>query len=194
MTGRPLTACEWTQLSPGLALVLRNAGVEPLIVARAHPAAWIAALWRGSLPVIALGRRIWWPEAKADLSDETEMPVLQHELQHVLDYAQGRLSAVGYLLQPRHWTYRYDLLELLSWGELGAEQRASLAEDYWIAQHRGDAQAAQAMGRIIPWARKRCLNDAVFNSVSTAFGGVNAGRGQPHQVQSTSNPSHWVQE
>jgi hypothetical protein len=152
MAGRRLTEGEWAALSAGLASALRKASVEPRIIAHAHPAAYVAALWRGGRPIMAVGRTIWWPAAAPDFAGSGTMSVLQHELQHILDYAQSALSAVGYLVQPRHWTYRYDLSRPLQWDGLGAEQRASLAEDYWIAQHRGDAKAAQALGLIIPWA------------------------------------------
>jgi hypothetical protein len=40
-------------------------------------------------------RRNWEPSGPSISRAE------QHELQHILDYAQGRLSALGYLLHPR---------------------------------------------------------------------------------------------
>jgi hypothetical protein len=152
MTSRRLTDGEWAGLSAGLGLALRAAKIDPLIVSKAHPVAYVAALWRGDRPIMAVGRTIWWPDAAADLAGARTMAILQHELQHLLDYAQGRLSPLGYLVQPRHWTYRYDLDRPLRWDGLGAEQRASLAEDYWMAEHNADTRALEALGRIIPWA------------------------------------------
>ncbi|HEY5071041.1 MAG TPA: hypothetical protein VII63_03325 [Caulobacteraceae bacterium] len=146
---------EWGALSEGLERALRTAGVDPLIVPRAHPAAGLAALWRGGVAILAHGRRIWWPNAPVDLSvagRERAMAVLQHELQHVLEFATGELSALGYLLQPRHW--RYDVaLAGARWGELGAEQRASLAERLWLAEHGlAPANTLCALRAVIPWA------------------------------------------
>ena len=82
------------------------------------------------------------------------MAVLQHELRHLLDYAEGRLSVIGYLFDPRHWGYGYDLTRPLVWNRLGAEQRASLAEDLWCCERGyGSASALQIIRELIPWAR-----------------------------------------
>jgi hypothetical protein len=149
---RRLTAGEWADLSGGLALALQRAGVEPRIEARAHPAARIGALWRGGPPIIAIGRTIWWPGAQADFAGHHTMAVLQHELQHLLDYADGRLTVAGYLLNPRNWRYGYDLS--IPWDNLGAEARASLAEDLWRLERRDGPQAdsVKALRQAIPWA------------------------------------------
>jgi hypothetical protein len=155
MASRDLTAGEWAELSDGLAQALRAAGVRPRVAQRAHPAAWVAAIWRGSTPIMAVGRTIWWPGAKADFAGDPAMAVVQHELQHLLDYADGRLSVIRYLLWPWHWIYRYDLSRPLEWRRLGAEQRASLAEDLWRSErrHTPDAAALERMRTLIPWAR-----------------------------------------
>ena len=81
------------------------------------------------------------------------MATLQHELQHVLDYRTGWLTAAKYLSNPRHWTYRWRLDEASCWDELGAEQRASIAERLWLIEH-GFAPAGDlpAMRGLIPWA------------------------------------------
>lgn len=152
--GRNLTRAEWAALSSGLAGALHGAGIEPRIRARAYPAAYVAALWRGAPPIMAVGRTIWWPGAPADFSGEAAMAVVQHELQHVLDYAQGWLTIPGYLLNPRHWTYDVTLSPALEWDRLGAEQRASLAERLWRCE-RSDpgGEAVVAMRAVIPWAR-----------------------------------------
>jgi hypothetical protein len=135
---------------------LRSAGARPALLPRSHPAARIAALWRGRTPILARGGDIWWPGAPADLSApgrERAMAVLQHELQHVLEYASGELTALGYLANPRHWTYAVRLTPNTRWSELGAEQRASLAERLWLAEH-GLAPGVNvaALRGIIPWA------------------------------------------
>jgi hypothetical protein len=152
---RSLTQAEWTELSDGLAVALQHAGVEPLIEDRAHPAAFLGALRFGSQPVMAIGRTIWWPRAKENFAGSPLMAVLQHELQHLLDYAEKRLSVIGYLLGPRHWTYRYDLSQPLDWNRLGAEQRASLAEDLWCCERGlGPRTALNAIRDLIPWAQE----------------------------------------
>jgi hypothetical protein len=133
-----------------LARALRTAGVEPRISDRAHAFAVIAGLWRGETPILALGRTVHWPRAPADLSGTGAMSVLQHELQHVLDYATGALTPAGYAFLPRNWTYRVPAGGA-DWAGLGAEQRAVLAERLWLAE-RDDPVAAQRLRSVIPWA------------------------------------------
>ncbi len=144
---RPLTDIERHALSPGLLAALEAAGALPLIVPRAAWAARVAALWRGHAPVLTRGRRIYWPGAGEDLS---RSPLLQHEAQHVLDFATGRLSALGYLLNPRNWTYR--LPADWDWSRLGAEQRAVLAERLWRAERAADEAELHQCRAAIPWA------------------------------------------
>ena len=150
MRGRPLTESERKRLSPGLVAALDRARVTPLIVPRA---AWLARLtrvWRGHVPILTRGGRIYWPGALADFSDTPHMAVLQHELQHVLDFSTGRLSALGYLLNPRNWTYR--LPDDWDWRRLGAEPRAVLAERLWRAE-QGLSHDLAAIRDAIPWAK-----------------------------------------
>jgi hypothetical protein len=81
------------------------------------------------------------------------MAVLQHELQHILDYATGELTALGYLAHPRHWTYAIRPSPETRWADLGAEQRAMLAERLWLAEHGvAPVEDAAALTAIIPWA------------------------------------------
>ena len=146
---RPLTDGERASLTPGLAQALDAAGVEPLIVARAALPARIAALWRGGVPILTWGPRIFWPRVPRDLSQSPRMAILQHELQHVLDYATGALTPLGYVANPRNWTYSYRLGEASAWSRFGAEQRAQIVEDYWRLERAG--QAADHHRRVIPW-------------------------------------------
>lgn len=154
---RDLTSGEWAALSPGLADALHRAGVRPRLVGRASGLARIAALWRGQVPVMALGRRIFWPHAPDDLSApgrERLMAILQHELQHLLEYAEGRLSVWCYAIDPHNWTYRYRLDEATCWSRLGAEQRASVVEELWLLEHAASpaAERLRHCRRVIPWA------------------------------------------
>jgi len=81
------------------------------------------------------------------------MAILQHELQHVLDFAEGRLTVLSYLLLPHNWRYRWELREGLSWDRLGAEQRASMAEALWRAERsQTKGEVAAALRALIPWA------------------------------------------
>lgn len=153
MRERALTEAEWSALSPGLAAALQAAGVCPRLRARAHPAARVAAAWFGAIPIMAVGRTIWWPGAAADFAGGGATAVLQHELQHLLDFAEGRLTVLGYLTRPRNWRYAYALAPGLSWDDLGAEQRASAAEDLWRAERSANAAHAAALKALIPWAR-----------------------------------------
>jgi hypothetical protein len=81
------------------------------------------------------------------------MAVLQHELQHVLDFADGRLTALGYLMLPRNWSYRWKLTERLSWTCLGAEQRACVAKALWRAERSNSTRMVAALRQVIPWAQ-----------------------------------------
>jgi hypothetical protein len=83
------------------------------------------------------------------------MSVLQHELQHVLDYAEGWLTAVGYLLDPSHWTYAWRIEPGRPWDAYGAEQRASMVEALWLAEHGLAGHIdTDALIALIPWARR----------------------------------------
>jgi hypothetical protein len=151
---RPLTTGEWASLSPGLAEALRLAGAEPRIVPFAHPAARVSKLWRGKTPILTRGDEIWWPRAPWDFTgDAAALPVLQHELQHVLEYAQGRLTAAAYLIDPRNWTYDYKLKPESRWTDFGAEQRASIVEELWRLERDKDRSALAAHQKLIPWSR-----------------------------------------
>jgi hypothetical protein len=154
---RPLTEGEWSSLSPGLARALRTCAVQPVIVARPAKAARVAALWRGATPIMALGARIYWPGAMQDMStvqSARAMAVLQHELQHVLEYATGELSVARYVAAPRNWTYGYRLTSASRWRDFGAEQRASIVEHLWLIERRlmADSAAGANHRRVIPWA------------------------------------------
>jgi hypothetical protein len=149
--GRPLTHQERQRLSPGRVAARVKAGATPLIVPAAAWLARLTFLWRGHVPILTRGGRIYWPGAAADFSQAPHhMAVLQHELQHVLDFSTGRLSALGYLLNPRNWTYR--LPTEWDWRRLGAEQRAVLAERLWRAEQELSYDLA-AIRDAVPWAK-----------------------------------------
>ena len=166
-TARPLTEGERLALSPGLWDALMAAGVKPQIRSRAHPAARIARLWLGATPVVARPHLIHWPGAPADLDrcDDSARAVLQHEAQHLLDYATGAMSALRYLTRPRDWRYGYQLTAGCRWGDFGCEQRASIAEHLWLLEHGRQDLVRDSLGRdpapiaayrrLIPWAATR---------------------------------------
>ncbi|HEX6860440.1 MAG TPA: hypothetical protein VF138_09630 [Caulobacteraceae bacterium] len=130
---------------------LAGAGADPIIIPRAAWLAKLTWLWRGHVPILTRGRTIYWPGALPDFSrTPSAMAVLQHELQHVLDFSTGRLSGLGYLLNPRNWTYR--LPEVWDWARMGAEQRAVLAEKLWRAE-QGLADDLHLCRDCIPWAK-----------------------------------------
>ena len=81
------------------------------------------------------------------------MATLQHELQHVLDYRTGRLTGLGYLLDPREWIYGIELDTTINFDRLGAEQRAALAERLWLAENGFGADNADKLRSLIPWAQ-----------------------------------------
>jgi hypothetical protein len=154
---RLLRDAEWARLSPGLATALRQAQVAPLIVARPSAPARIARLWRGRIPIMALGRRIYWPGAMEDMASPCTaraMAILQHELQHVLEYALGQLSPARYVSNARNWTYDYRLSADCIWSDFGAEQRASIVEHLWLIEHGllDDQHGGARHRRVIPWA------------------------------------------
>lgn len=154
-SGRALTPAERAAISPGLLAALARAGADPRIIAAPSLWARMAAIWRGATPIMVLGARIYWPGAPGDLAPHGPhaLATLQHELQHVLDFATGRLGRIGYVLWPGNWIYRYRLTEGARWDRFGAEQRAALAEDYWRATHGEPAGASLSSLRgLIPWA------------------------------------------
>jgi hypothetical protein len=122
------------------------------------------ALWLGRAPILVRGSHIYWPGAPNDLggAGHRALAVLQHELQHVLDYALGELTAPKYLLQPRNWRYRYTITAQSRWRDFGAEQRASIAEHHWLLEQGRRDLVAAALGRpappldfyrnVLPWA------------------------------------------
>jgi hypothetical protein len=158
--GRSLTPGEWDALSEGLADALDAADVRPEIVAAPSGLARIVAVWRGRAPIMALGERIFWPSAPEDCSApgrEPDMAILQHELQHVLEFATGELGPLRYALNPRNWVYRYRLVPGRLWLDYGAEQRATIVEDLWRLEHgfkvaEGPDEAARRRA-LIPWAK-----------------------------------------
>ena len=155
--GRERTDGERAALSPGLARALDGGGARPCLIGAPSRLARIAALWRGQVPIMALGDRIFWPGVADDLSragGEHAMAVLQHELQHVLEYAEGRLTLWRYALDPRNWTYRYRLDARARWGRLGAEQRAAIVEELFRLE-RDPAATPERLAicrRLVPWA------------------------------------------
>jgi hypothetical protein len=155
---RPLTAGERRAIHPGLLRALDAAGASPVIVPRPHPAARVAALWRRHIPVLTHGDAIWWPAAPDDLSASGRpraLATLQHELQHVLDYATGALTALGYLTNPRDWRYDWSASRHVPWDRLGAEQRASMAGCLWLVDHGLASEGERAfLASRIPWAPK----------------------------------------
>ena len=156
--GRPLTPGEEAKIHPGLREALSAAGARPVIVAAAHPGARMAALWRRRAPILTRGDAIWWPGAGEDFSGPWAaqgMATLQHELQHVLDYRIGWLTAARYLSRPRHWSYRLEIRPGLEWDALGAEQRAMAAELLWLAENapgRVSRSQLRILTDLIPWA------------------------------------------
>jgi hypothetical protein len=155
---RGLTEAERAALNPGLVAALDRAGVQPLIIARASVLASLSGLWRGHIPVLTFKRRLYWAGALADFTrgHPHHLATLQHELQHVLEFATGELTLAGYLLRPGNWRYRYRLELGRDFWDYGAEQRASMAEHLWLAEngHRPASEGA-ALRLTIPWARGR---------------------------------------
>ncbi|HUO21044.1 MAG TPA: hypothetical protein VMU59_00825 [Caulobacteraceae bacterium] len=154
---RALTSREWSALSPGLREALHAARVEPRVVARASAPARLASLLRGATPIMVMGRRIFWPRALDDVSGAWNgrgMAVLQHELQHVLEFATGELSVLRYITRPNNWRYEYRIGPGSRWRDFGAEQRASIVEHLWLIERgvMADPAGGAHHRRVIPWA------------------------------------------
>ena len=62
------------------------------------------------------------------------MALLQHELQHVLEFASGELSAVGYALNPHNWRYGYTLDGTSAGGGSGPSSGPSIVEHLWLIE------------------------------------------------------------
>lgn len=161
---RGLTGGERSRLSPGLLRALDEAGAQLEILNRVHPAARLAALRFGAPPILARPGALFWPDALTDYAGAPPelFATLQHELQHLLDYATGALTGLGYVLRPRDWSYRYDLRPASRWSDFGAEQRASIAEHFWLVEEGRADLVVAALGRrapprelyrrVLPWA------------------------------------------
>ena len=161
---RALTSGERARLSPGLVAALKLAGTSPVLLNRRHAGTRIAGLWRGSPPILARPGRIFWPGALTDYAEASAptFATLQHELQHLLDYATGALAGLGYLLSPADWRYEYQAKDDSCWDDFGAEQRASIAEHLWLLEQGRADLVARALGRepptlewyrrVLPWA------------------------------------------
>ena len=148
---RSLSSTEREALSHGLWDALMAAGAFPRIVSAPSPLARLSYLWRGHTPVLTLGDRIFWGRAPDDCSRQpAAMALLQHELQHVLDYATGKMSWLSYALRPRDWTYSVPDAGW-DWKKLGAEQRAVLAERLWRAERTGAADEIARLRAVLPW-------------------------------------------
>ncbi|CAN5119897.1 hypothetical protein BH11PSE2_BH11PSE2_14600 [soil metagenome] len=150
---RGLTETEIAALSPGLHAALTVAGARPRIIARSALGARISALWRRDVPVLTWGQSIYWPGALTDFSNTGHnMGVLQHELQHVLEFTTGKLTHLGYGLNPRNWSYAY--APTREWSAYGAEQRAQIVQDLWLTERGlGPSLAPLDWYRgVIPWA------------------------------------------
>ena len=82
------------------------------------------------------------------------MALLQHELQHVLEFASGELSAVGYAFNPKNWRYGYTLDASSDWRRFGAEQRAAIVEHLWLIERGLGLEATpDHHRRVIPLGR-----------------------------------------
>lgn len=152
---RPLTAGEARALTPGLIGALRAAGAEPLILARPALGARFVRVWRRALPILAWRNRIYWPGALEDFSAQPALiALLQHELQHVLEFRTGELGPVRYALNPRNWGYAYRPGGKTRWRAFGAEQRAQIVQDLWLIERGLKIGVApiEWYRRIVPWA------------------------------------------
>jgi hypothetical protein len=154
---RRLTEAERAALNPGLVRALDRVKAEPMIVAKASVLASVAGLWRGHIPILTMHHRIFWPGAPpclANCARPQAMATLQHELHHVLEYKTGQLSLLGYAMRPQDWFYSYKLELGRGWDRYGAEQRASMAEDLWLAENGVISPShGAALRMLIPWAR-----------------------------------------
>ena len=78
-------------------------------------------MWRGHVPILTLGDIIHWqtpPDDCCTPGREPHMAVLQHELQHVLEFATGELSTWRYAFNPRNWGYDFELKPDSRWTRL----------------------------------------------------------------------------
>ena len=151
---RALTQGERALVPAGFARELPLGAVR--IVSRAHnPFA------RGR--VLVRGRRIFWPGAPEDVSEERAglQTLLVHELAHVWQYETGRLTALRYLADPRNWRYGYRVGEAFE--GLGTEAQADLIADWWRVRrglspmrHIGDPPTREWLEAAMPFGRPRC--------------------------------------
>jgi len=85
--------------------------------------------------ILVRGYKIYWPNCPADFTQETvyRQSVLMHELCHVWQYHTYRLSALGYLLNPKRWLYKYVFDITKHFDDYPTEKQADLMQDWYLA-------------------------------------------------------------
>ena len=92
--------------------------------------------------ILVRGNDIYWPRTPRDFTSASVamQSLLIHELAHVLQYATGRLTALGYLTRPENWRYRYEVREGAQFDDYTVEAQADLVQD-WFLMRRGHPPA-----------------------------------------------------
>ena len=125
-SSRHLTKAEITRLPAGFTQSFDISAVQ--LIDRAHnPFA--------RNKIVCRGPRLYWQNYPEDFTRTTRLiqSLLVHELCHVWQYETGRLTALGYLIDPRNWHYSYRVKDGADFDDYPTEKQADLLQDWFLA-------------------------------------------------------------
>ncbi len=84
--------------------------------------------------ILCRGPDLYWQNAPLDFTREPLIlqSLLVHELCHVWQYETGRLTALGYLIDPRNWRYSYRVKQNANFDDYPTEKQADLLQDWFL--------------------------------------------------------------
>ena len=84
--------------------------------------------------ILTRNDKIYWPNCPDDFTKTHHnlQALLMHELCHVWQYHTGRLSAVGYVINPRRWSYEYNFDIKKKFDDYPTEKQADLLQDWYL--------------------------------------------------------------
>jgi len=96
------------------------------------------SIFVGDNTVLTRNNKIYWPNCPDNFTKagQANQSLLMHELCHVWQYHTGRLSAVGYIINPKRWKYEYTFDPKKTFDDYPTEKQADLLED-WYRLNKG---------------------------------------------------------
>jgi len=101
--------------------------------------------------IVARGYDLYWKDYPADFTRQplSERALLMHELCHVWQYKEGRLTAWSYLTRPKNWAYGYEFDPHKNFGDYAIEKQADLLQD-WYNMNHGTVPHRRRQGSPVP--------------------------------------------